>query len=615
MRTLQNELLTLDSETYWTGEDLTDPAAGQNILQKFLRDVLGKLISYCPNCHSAYIAVAGIVPEEFAPLAAVGRDANNLARIHRSRRDTSVASFLNGSEIVSLSRNVHKDKDYKGNLPYCDKLLIQLRGYGELYGFVSLDADLPDIFTEEFKDQILQYQPLLSRICADAVFSMRLRELAVPFESAASSDDLQDLYQEIADRTLRVFAADGVVLRIYDRNHDRLEAEAYAPVNTASDEESIRVAGILLSENSVGEEICRLVYKDPDHTWTVGMLEEGAPPDFSGAVISKEMEDKLRDLGIKAYCVFQLTSEMDAINGNVGLGTLAFYHRHPHRYSWRDISLSNSLCQRAADTIALYNKTKELRENTERMFLDGQLMTRVEIVTLLAHDLGHKAFSVRDQLEQFIADCKKAIREGRPFPSIKNSAYETLEAANALIKALYSINSLFKTRGGAGAPEDVKFKIIDVAKEIHETLKDALARNKCLLTLNIPENLTLFGNRGIFLQALFNLILNAIDAQRSRRNPRNNNITLSASNEFQREGMSIIVKIWDEGPGINQSLFPDPAKIFELGVTSKTNGTGRGLTISRSLLGNFFGANLRLEDPRKAMFKITFPLNLKGQKP
>ncbi|MCP4597280.1 HAMP domain-containing sensor histidine kinase [Neptuniibacter sp.] len=616
MDSFQAKLLALDSETCWTEQDIMDPAAGQNLLKSFFQDVLDTLISSnCPPCHSAYIAIAGIVPEEFVPVVAYGRKISEFARIHITRDETAVSDFLNNAKLVSFVRNVHNNPHYKGPLPYCEKLLVQLRGYGELFAFISFDFDKEGVLTEEFAQTVTAYQPLISRICADAVFSMRLREMALPFEAAAKTDTLVDLYQEIVDRTIRAFAADGVVLRINDRESDRLIAEAFAPIdNSHGDDEIARVSDTLLSENSVGEEICRLVYEDEEHTWTVGMLENGAEQEFSGTAISKEMDDVLRSLGIRAYCVFQLVSNVEAGNEGIEIGTLSFFHRHQHRYSWRDISLANSLCQRAADAVALFNKTRELRTTNERMFLDGQMMTRVEIVTLLTHDLGHKVINIHAQQEEFIGDVKKTFRKEGNFSNVENAAKEMLAASDVMMRSLDSINTLFKARGAQGTPESTTFLLVGVVEEVKTTMKDALGRNKCSITARIINNISLYGNRAILLQAMFNLVINAIDAQRSKKNPKNNQITISAEHELQGSGNTVVVKIWDEGPGINRKVFNVASDIFKLGATSKESGTGRGLTISRGLLGEFFGANLTLLDPKTAMFKITFPVNQRGKK-
>ncbi|MCG8095863.1 MAG: HAMP domain-containing histidine kinase [Candidatus Thiodiazotropha endolucinida] len=609
MDKFENELLDLDSESYWTGQDLMDASVGRRILRGFLEKLLATLMNQCPGCTSGYVAITGLEAGKYVPLVAIGRDVKKMAQIRIGAKDTAVSGFIEGDKRVEYVTDVQGNPYYKGTLPYCEKLLIRLEGFGEKFGFISLDAAERGVFREDFVTKAETHQPLIARICADAVFSMRLLELAVPFEQSAKKG-LNELYQEITNRALRIFAADGVVLRIYNYERDRLEAEAFAPVD--GDDIVLQVADTLLEADSVGEAVCRMVHEDEGHTWAVGMIGGEEEPEFSGTTISSDMEAQLRALGICDYCVFQLISEVkERREGEpMGIGTLAFFHRHRHPYSWRDISMARSLCQRAADTIALFNKTQALQETTDRMFLDSAMMTRVEIVTLLTHDLGHKAIALEDTIQELISSTKKAMREGRRFPSIQSDANQVVEAAEQMTRSLNSINTLFKSKGAKGVPQESEFRLFDVAQEVKETMKDALHRNKCELNIKgIEKELKIYGRRPILLQAIFNLVINAIDAQKSRSNLRNNTITMIA--EKPKSGDTVILKLWDEGPGINRKRFPNPNEIFKLGETSKPSGTGRGLTISRSLLGEFFGAHLRLENPENAMFIITFPLNHK----
>jgi len=78
-------------------------------------------------------------------------------------------------------------------------------------------------------------------------------------------------------------------LRIYDPSTDHVE-----PVEWIGN-----VEGMLLEANSVGERITRLVYKDPEYNWTVGMLEEDKDSFYSGTKISPAVKKELQSLAYK----------------------------------------------------------------------------------------------------------------------------------------------------------------------------------------------------------------------------------------------------------------------------------------------------------------------------
>jgi signal transduction histidine kinase len=362
------------------------------------------------------------------------------------------------------------------------------------------------------------------------------------------------------------------------------------------------------------------VFEDPDFHWAVGMIQDKADPFFSGTPISLENESRLREIGIQAYGVFRLESELSPPEGSKKFGTLSFFHRHPRRFSWRDVALAKALSQRAADLVALHNQNsrllktrdelieanRKLRTVYEKLQLESRILTRVEVVSLLAHDLGHKAIRAETVAERFIKDAAKALREDRQFGSIVNEADRLLEATRAVKVGLFSVNQLF--HHGANLPTDEVFGLKSVIEEVFRTLEEPLQRNDMTASVNVPDSIRLHGNKDILLQVLFNLVINSIDAQKMRRNPRQNTIHVHAASESgDGDRSTIVIKFWDEGPGVNQSIFPDPNDIFELGTTSKPEGTGRGLPISRNLLNVYFGADMSIVDPRSAHFRIRIP--------
>jgi len=108
------------------------------------------------------------------------------------------------------------------------------------------------------------------------------------------------------------------------------------------------------------------------------------------------------------------------------------------------------------------------------------------------------------------------------------------------------------------------------------------------------------GDRVQLQQVLLNLVLNAAEAMRSVEVGVRE---LLISTEQDQAGALVAVR--DSGPGI------DPAhldRVFDAFYTTKSNGTGMGLSICRSIIDTHGGrlwasANV----PRGAMFQFTVP--------
>lgn len=609
------KLWEIEAESAWRSDDLANPDGGKVVLFRYLDQILEILKEVYPEIDTAYAAISGVDSGIFTPVAALGRELSQIHPSHSHDPNTTIAYYLikeKDKHVIKIE-NPNTNQFFKGSPNCTSKIVVKLNGYGELFGFFCCDSFSDQGFNDEIAEEFSDFQPVLSRMLAESVFSLRLWGVALSFDRPDGFKTIDDLYEEIADRALRAFAACGVVVRRYDSESDRLPAVAISGPHIDDD-----LLDHLIEENSSGEEVTRLVFQDSIFHWTVGMLDVNGSrdPKISGVQISKELENSLRKLGIHAYCVIRLQTGGGTLEQEKRLGTLSFFHRHQRRFSWRDLALAKTLAQRSADLIALFEQTAQLRESLKtqrnladrlteanaRMLTDSAMMTRVEVVQLLSHDLGHKAIRVQSAFERYEVAVKKALRENRSFNSISTSSENAADAIEQITESLSNVNQLFSHKGGV--IDEIEFNIKDSIEKVFDTLEAALSRANCNHNVVVDGNLTLFGSQGIFEQVLFNLVINSIDAQRSRKASRKNTIHVHANREQTRAGDRIIIRFWDEGPGINKSIFPNPNDIFNLGATSKEEGTGRGLPISRNLLSNYFGGDMSLEDATSAMFSI-----------
>lgn len=100
----------------------------------------------------------------------------------------------------------------------------------------------------------------------------------------------------------------------------------------------------------------------------------------------------------------------------------------------------------------------------------------------------------------------------------------------------------------------------------------------------LPDNLPpVFADRVLLEQVLLNLLRNAIEANRDQHPGSASQIRLQAQ---EREG-SLMIRVIDQGPGVSEEQL---GKLFTPFYTSKADGLGLGLSMSRSIVEGFGGS-------------------------
>jgi PAS domain S-box-containing protein len=108
----------------------------------------------------------------------------------------------------------------------------------------------------------------------------------------------------------------------------------------------------------------------------------------------------------------------------------------------------------------------------------------------------------------------------------------------------------------------------------------------CLVTIEerLPDNLPpIYADRVLLEQVLLNLLRNAIEANRDAHPGQPSMIELVAG---QVSDGRVVISVHDQGPGVSES---ELEKIFTPFYTSKADGLGLGLSMSRSIIEGFGG--------------------------
>lgn len=142
--------------------------------------------------------------------------------------------------------------------------------------------------------------------------------------------------------------------------------------------------------------------------------------------------------------------------------------------------------------------------------------------------------------------------------------------------------------------------IVDAIREMTPILKQ-ICTNKSELDIQYPsQKIFVYVDKKDFESAILNLLINARDAIEN-----SGNITVRISPNDRQEDPSVDVIIQDTGSGIPSSMFES---IFEPFVSTKSNGTGLGLTMVRAMVERGKGDICVDSSSKGTTFTLSFPV-------
>jgi signal transduction histidine kinase len=148
-----------------------------------------------------------------------------------------------------------------------------------------------------------------------------------------------------------------------------------------------------------------------------------------------------------------------------------------------------------------------------------------------------------------------------------------------------------------------RMDLLDLNRKILEVLaltEQELRSNDIVLETTLDSTLPhVTGDRVQLQQVLLNLIVNAIEAMSAVNNrPRELTIVTAQGTD------GVVVEVRDSGIGLD----PDPERVFEAFYTTKTEGIGIGLSISRSIVEAHGGRLWAVPNqPHGAVFRFSLP--------
>jgi PAS domain S-box-containing protein len=234
----------------------------------------------------------------------------------------------------------------------------------------------------------------------------------------------------------------------------------------------------------------------------------------------------------------------------------------------------------------------------EQMQSDFAHMNRVSMMGELAASLSH-------EITQPIASARNNARAAQNYLNKKPPHLDEVREALACVVGdtdrAGDIIDRIRDHMKKAPPRKEHFDLNEAIDEVIVLGQSAIIKNRVWVQTRLSEGLPpIHGDRIQLQQVVMNLLLNAVEAMGSvERKPRE----LLISTKQDHTG--VLVAVRDSGPGIDPSHLE---RVFDAFFTTKSNGTGMGLSICRSII-KAHGGRLWAEtnEPRGTVFQFTLP--------
>jgi C4-dicarboxylate-specific signal transduction histidine kinase len=245
------------------------------------------------------------------------------------------------------------------------------------------------------------------------------------------------------------------------------------------------------------------------------------------------------------------------------------------------------------------------RKRAEEALREAQAnLARVSRVTTMGELTASLAHEIKQPITAAVTDAKTCLRWiGRDQPDVA----EAREAAARIIKdvtrasdIISKISLLFKK----GPPQRESLDVNEVIQEMIALLRSEASRYSISVRGELANDLpNIMADRVQLQQVLMNLMLNGIEAMKDMGT--GGDLTIKSQ---QHDNRQLLISVGDTGVGLQPEL---AEQIFNAFCTTKPQGTGMGLPISRSIIESHGGRLWATSNSGTgATFQFTLPIEV-----
>jgi signal transduction histidine kinase len=245
-------------------------------------------------------------------------------------------------------------------------------------------------------------------------------------------------------------------------------------------------------------------------------------------------------------------------------------------------------------------RTQELQASQDTVLAQQQSLTssaKLSALGEMAAGIAHEINNPLAIISTHSSQLKEMIEENESDRTLLLSMADKIEqTAQRIAKIIKGLRSFSRDAGNDSA------QLVRVSQVVDDTLsfcREKLKSNGVQITVEVSEDLLLFGRSTEISQVLLNLLNNASDALQEKDEKW---IKITATeNESQT-----LIRITDSGPGISNKV---KQKLFQPFFTTKAlgKGTGLGLSISLGIIESHQGTLTIDDSSPHTCFLISLP--------
>ena len=217
---------------------------------------------------------------------------------------------------------------------------------------------------------------------------------------------------------------------------------------------------------------------------------------------------------------------------------------------------------------------ESLRSREAELAHITRIMTMGEITSSIAHEINQPLGAIVN----YGNACLRLIKTGSAeITDIAAALSEIVDDANRASAIIAQIRALSKK----ALPEMAVLEVKNLVAEILPLVRHELDSRRVVLETVLSDNLSpVLGDRIQLEQVLLNLVMNGMEAM--HQIPEDcRHLSIAAQSQVSDGKALILITVMDSGSGLSAEDLP---RLFETFYTTKAEGMGMGLAISRSIV-------------------------------